>query len=177
MSRDPSGEFSGNVDFVGWTGQGEGPSDVTQELLGAGANEGALQIGTRAISSTIIKSNVPEMEPAFGLLQSKPKASLSNTLGTNLYTYVEGNPISNIDMFGLDLSSGSTCSSGAGNGDQQMAGGGCLWCGAPGGAVGPFAPYCPDCYKKSLTPEGGVPPLVPFVTPPYFEGEPDEEED
>ncbi|MFO0992438.1 MAG: RHS repeat-associated core domain-containing protein [Hyphomicrobiales bacterium] len=44
----------------------------------------------------------------------------------------------------------------------------CVNCGTPTGTT--FAPYCPQCYDKSLDPNGGVPPLAgPWVVAPADE--------
>jgi lipopolysaccharide biosynthesis regulator YciM len=39
----------------------------------------------------------------------------------------------------------------------------CAKCGAP--TAGTYYPYCPDCYKKSLDPNGGVPPIPVIIDP------------
>jgi hypothetical protein len=39
----------------------------------------------------------------------------------------------------------------------------CVMCGAP--TAGTYYPYCPDCYKKSLDPKGGVPPIPIIIDP------------
>jgi hypothetical protein len=39
----------------------------------------------------------------------------------------------------------------------------CVMCGAP--TAGTYYPYCQDCYKKSLDPKGGIPPIPVIIDP------------
>ena len=39
----------------------------------------------------------------------------------------------------------------------------CVMCDAP--TAGTYYPYCPDCYKKSTDPKGGVPPIPIIIDP------------
>jgi RHS repeat-associated protein len=83
--------------------------------------------------------------------------------GPNLYTYVSLAPTMNVDPTGL-ISAAATCEAPPNIvpvvASKPLS---CVYCGAP--TAGTYYPYCPDCYSKSLRPDGGVPPIPEIIDP------------
>jgi RHS repeat-associated protein len=75
--------------------------------------------------------------------------------GTNLYSYVGGNPVNNSDPEGLARSNSTVCV--------------VPDCGKRNGGL--YGPYCQDCYTKSLDPKSGIPPLL--FPPSWLKDEPE----
>jgi RHS repeat-associated protein len=82
----------------------------------------------------------------------------------NLYVYADLNPVVQRDPNGLIAVSRPFAPSNAEFcGKKKSPTFWCEECGAPHGGLN--APYCPDCYKKSLDPSSGIAPIPKPVIP------------
>jgi RHS repeat-associated protein len=109
--------------------------------------------------------------PSWGRFISEDQIRLRG--GINLYAYAQSSPSNNVDPDGSLASPVTTMPAASSRCDVVQIGKKsipyrCVNCTAPTGGV--YYPYCPDCFKKSIDPEGGVPRIPPIIDPKKYWG-------